>query len=183
MAKSGKTPVKPQAPSPQETLKRETQAAAALLDHYREVFAGDNQLAIDMVEGSTDLNEAIAIAIKAAGQDTASVAALDIYIAEMTARKDRIARRVALTRTMLKTALEMAGRQTCATPYGTANLTSVKGGLIIDPQREADIPTHYWVPGDPRLDKKALKKDLNAGTKISGVSLGPDSKTVQLRFK
>lgn len=172
--------------TPQDHLFRETAAAKALVENYQALFEGDNELQRDTVEGATNLVEAMEWAIKAAGQDKAAIAALDEYIKELTARKDRLKRRLESTRAMMNAALEQSGRNTISTPYGSASRTPVAGKLEIDPEKESEIPAKFWKRGDPVLDKVELLKAVKAlkdDEKIPGASLGEGGWTVTLRLK
>ena len=165
----------------QHALYVETEAAKALRDNLASLFEGDNQLALDSIEGETNLLETIERAIQAIGEDKAAITGLEEYMRDLQARRDRLKQRVEMVRTALLYALKQAGRNRIETPYGTASITQspVKVSIV----EESEIPVDFFRPGEPKLDKKALKKALEDGQSISGAELSADGETITLRFK
>jgi len=161
-------------------LYRETKAAETLRENLCALFEGDNQLAVDSIEGETNLIEAMELAIKAVGEDRAAVEALEIYIRDLTARKDRLKQRIEMTRTAMEAAFAQAGRQTLETPYGTAHLSKTPDKLDIF--AEYDIPLTFFRT-QPKLDRKAVKAALMEGTPVPGARLNEGGQSVVIRHK
>jgi hypothetical protein len=64
------------------------------------------------------------------------------------------------------------------TPAGTISLRTVPPSVIV--QEEADIPTQFWKPQPPALDKKALLDFLKNGNKVPGATLSNGSVTTSI---
>ncbi len=164
-------------------LDREIDAAKLLRASLADILEGDEQLSADTVEGQTNINEAIQAAAVLYCQDKVAVEAIKAHVAIMQARSARLKRRMEMTRTLVATALEVAGRKSVETALGNATLRHVAPGVIIDKEREDDIPLEYWGRGDPVLDKKKLKDDLESGKQIKGARLDNGGMTVTFTFR
>lgn len=164
-------------------LDREIDAAKLLRAGLGDMIKDDPELAADMVEGSTNLNEAIQAAVDRYAQDKCTTDAITEHIKLLEARKHRILKRMELTRNLVCVALDQAGRQSVDTPLGTATIKRTPPGLILDQEREGEIPPEFWRRGDPVLDKTKLKAALREGRKISGAQLNQGCVTVAFTFK
>lgn len=161
-------------------LDREIDAARLLLSSLADIIAGDEAFAADVVLGQTNLVESIQSACALYCADKTSVEAIDAHIKLMEARKHRLKKRMDMTRTLVTTAMEVAGRKSVETPLGTATLKTMPRALRLDEEREADIPSEYWKRADPVLDKKKLKEALEEGKIIPGATL--DNGGISLSF-
>lgn len=164
-------------------LNREIDAAKLLRTSLADILADDPEFAADVVLGETNLNEAIQTAVVRYCEDKCTAEAIGEHIKTLEARKARLEKRMEMTRTLVGVALDQAGRKSVETPLGTATLKNVAPSLMIDKEREGDIPSKYWKRGDPKLDRKALKDDLKAGEKIDGARLDNGGATVQFSFR
>lgn len=164
-------------------LDREIDAAKLLRAGLGEMIKDDPELAADMIEGETNLNEAIQAAVDRYAQDKCAVEAIKAHIELLQSRRARIEKRMALTRDLVCVALDQAGRKSVDTPLGTACLKRVPPGMNIDKEREGEIPPEYWKRGDPVLDKAKLKAALQEGKTISGAALNQGGVTVSFSFK
>lgn len=159
-------------------LARETEAARVLRENLADIIQDDEDAA-DFVEGQTSLVEAIELAVKQAGEDEAAIEAIARYITKLKGRSDRLKSRLEATRTAIAVAMDQAARKKIDTPYGTVSYRqTVRTAIVTD---EASIPTDYWKPQDPKLDKAKLAADLRAGQKIEGATLSNGSATVTIR--
>lgn len=159
-------------------LARETEAARVLRANLADIIQDDDD-ARDFVEGETDLNEAIELAVKQVGEDEAAIEAIARYVTKLKGRSDRIKNRMEATRTAIAVAMEQAAQKRIDTPYGTVtHRQTVRTAIVTD---EASIPTDYWKPQDPKLDKAKLAADLRAGQKIEGATLSNGGMTVTIR--
>ena len=52
--------------------------------------------------------------------------------------------------------------------------------LVLD---EAAVPSIYWEPRDPRLNRQGLLSDLKSGTEIEGVTLSNPEPVLSVRTK
>lgn len=164
-------------------LNREIDAAKLLRTSLADILADDPEFAADVVLGETNLNEAIQTAVVSYCEDKCTAEAIGEHIKTLEARKARLEKRMEMTRTLVGVALDQAGRKSVETPLGTATLKSTPPSLIIDQEREADIPPKFWKRGDPRLDKKALKEAIKNGERIDGARLDNGGSTVSFIFR
>jgi hypothetical protein len=159
-------------------LARETEAARVLRANLADIIQDEDD-ARDFVEGETNLLEAIELAVKQTGEDEAAIEAIDNYVAKLTGRKDRLKSRIETMRAAIGVAMDQASQKKVETPYGTVTRKqAVRTAIITD---EASIPTSYWKPQDPKLDKAKLAADLRAGQKIEGATLSNGGATVMIR--
>jgi hypothetical protein len=162
-------------------LFRETQAAKTLRAQLADILTGDDDdVLADMVEGETNLHEAIGNAIELLAGDSAAVVGIDDLIAKLTKRRDRFALRIDHTRTALSVALEQAGRKSFEHPVATLSLKVVPPSVTVTD--EAAIPSKFWKSPPPKLDKKAVLAALKDKQEIQGAQLSNGGQTLQVRF-
>lgn len=159
-------------------LARETEAARVLRENLADIIQDEDD-ARDFIEGETNLNEAIELAVKQTGEDEAAIEAIDNYVAKLKGRKDRLKSRLEATRTAIAVAMIQASQKKIETPYGTVTRKStIQTAIITD---EASIPTDYWKPQDPKLDKAKLAADMRAGQRVEGATLSNGGETVAIK--
>ncbi len=113
----------------------------------------------DMVEGETDLFEIIDRLLERITLNNALAEGVQRHLDDAKGRKERFEARVATDRALIEQALVIAGIEaSIQRPIATLGLSKRGPKLVID--EEADIPADYWKPGDPVLDKRALKEAL-----------------------
>jgi hypothetical protein len=141
----------------------------------------DEQTLADTVEGLTDLHEVLTAIIRAALADEALAAGLKGRIAEMEDRLTRLQDRAAKRRQIAKDLMVELDLKKLQAPDFTA---SIRPGLpalmVID---EAAVPSIYWEPRDPRLNRQGLVADLKRGAEITGVSLSNPEPVLSVRTK
>src|SRR5262249_29592220 len=129
----------------------------------------DEQTLADTVEGLTDLHEILGAIIRAALADQALASGLEGRIGEMQARRDRLQDRATKRRQIAKDVMVELDLKKLAAPDFTA---SIRPGLpalmVVD---EAAVPSIYWEPREPRLNRQGLAADLKQGAEIAGVAL------------
>ena len=159
-------------------LEQETAAAVLLLAQSKDVYAGDEEFAHDLVEGQTNLNEVMQLVLEAYLLDVAYIQGIDETIKKLQARKDRLDRRTKVTRSAIATAMDVAGVKELPTPIGKVTVVPVAPGLIV--LTEASIPSRFWKKPEPVLDKKALLQALKEKEAIPGATLSNGSKTIRI---
>lgn len=147
----------------------ETQAAKTLLAQMADIIGDDEDAKRDLVEGETSLREVIAQAVQKIGEDGAAIDGLHQYIKELKGRSERIEQRVENMRTAVAVALDLAQEKKIETPFGTVTLRSTPRSAVIT--EESEIPSQFWKPQPPKLDKSALTKALKEGQQVSGATL------------
>jgi hypothetical protein len=141
----------------------------------------DEQTLADTVEGLTDLHEILTAIVRAALADEALASGLKGRIAEMEERLGRLQDRATKRRQIAKDVMVELDLKKLTAPDFTA---SVRPGtpalMVID---EAAVPSIYWEPRDPRLNRQGLLADLKQGTEITGVTLSNPEPVLSVRTK
>ncbi len=161
-------------------LYRETEAAKVLLAQLADIIGDDDEAKADLVEGETSLNEAIDAAVQKLVDDVAAMKGLNEMIDLLKARKDRLEARIGNFRTALATALEQAGRKKIEHAAVTISLRAVPASVAVTD--EAAIPSRFWKPSEPKLDKRALLDALKANEEVPGASLSNGGTTLALKW-
>jgi len=161
-------------------LHEETNAAQVLKENLRDLIGEDDVLLRDMIEGETGLLEAIDATVKQIGFDEALVKGLSDHINELRNRKQRILDRIQGMRSALLAAMSMAEIKKRETPAGTIARKAIPPSVQLTD--EAAIPSEFWKPQDPKLDKAALEKALKEKREIPGAVLTNGGETIQVRF-
>jgi len=141
----------------------------------------DEQTLADTVEGLTDLHEILTAVIRAALADEALAAGLKVRVAEMEDRLARLQDRAAKRRQIAKDVMVELDLKKLTAPDFTASIRPGMPALtVID---EAAVPSIYWEPRDPRLNRQGLVADLKQGAEITGVSLSNPEPVLSVRTK
>jgi hypothetical protein len=133
------------------------------------------------VEGLTDLHEILTAIVRAALTDEALAVGLKSRIAEMEERLGRLQDRAIKRRQIAKDVMVELDLKKLRAPDFTA---SVRPGtpalMVID---EAAVPSIYWEPRDPRLNRQGLVADLKQGAEITGVALSNPEPVLSVRTR
>jgi hypothetical protein len=164
--------------SPQD-LTRQAQAVQQLLAAYRDIIAGDEDFAADVIEGQTDFVEIVNALVAAEGEDAAMVEGIQAFIDRLSKRALRINARIEKRRLALLLAFQTAEIKTLCCPLATVGVRSTPAKVV--PTNEALIPDEFWRQPDPVLDKKALLAALRADRKIPGAELSNGGVTISIR--
>jgi hypothetical protein len=141
----------------------------------------DEQTLADTVEGLTDLHEILAAIVRAALADEALATGLKGRIAEMQERLERLQERAAKRRQIVKdTMVELDLKKLTAPDFSVCIRPGMPALLVID---EAAVPSIYWEPREPRLDRQGLLAELKQGAEITGVTLSNPEPVLSVRTK
>ena len=141
----------------------------------------DEQTLTDTVEGLTDLQEILAAIVRAALADEALATGLKGRIAEMQERLERLQDRAAKRRQVVKdTMVELDLKKLTAPDFSVSIRPGMPALLVID---EAAVPSIYWEPREPRLDRQGLLAELKQGAEITGVTLSNPEPVLSVRTK
>jgi Gp157 protein len=141
----------------------------------------DEQTLADTVEGLTDLREILTAIIRAALADEALAGGLKGRIAEMQGRLDRLEDRASKRRQIAKEVMAELDLKKLTAPDFTASIRPGTPALmVID---EAAVPTIYWEPREPRLNRQGLANDLKQGAEIAGVALSNPEPVLSVRTR
>jgi Gp157 protein len=109
------------------------------------------------------------------------VTGLKGLIADMEDRRERLQDRAAKRRQIAKEAMAELDIKKLQAPDFTASLRpGMPSLLVID---EAAVPSIYWEPRPPKLDRVGLLTDLKQGTEVSGAALANPEPILSVRTR
>lgn len=162
-------------------LEAEAQAARDLVNTIRETLTDDDdELIHDMIEGETSLLEVIHDAIDRIAMLESFDASLKARMEEMSGRRKRFAAQVDLIRAAVHHAMSLTGEKRFEFADATVSLRKTPATLIVD--EPADIPSQFWEPQPPKLDRRKLLDYLKNNNGIcAGASMSAPGETVSIR--
>jgi len=141
----------------------------------------DEQTLADTVEGLTDVHDIVAAIVRAALADEALATGLKTRIADMQDRLARLQDCAVKRRQIARDAMVELDIKKITAPDFTA---SVRPGmpalLVLD---EAAVPSIYWQPVPPRLNRLGLLNELKEGADIKGVALSDPDPVLSVRTR
>ncbi len=141
----------------------------------------DDQTLADTVEGLTDLHEIVTAILRSALADEALATGLKGRIAEMDDRLNRLQDRASKRRQIAKDVMVELDLKKLTAPDFTASIRPGTPALmVID---AAAVPSIYWEPREPRLNRQGLVADLKQGTEITGVTLSNPEPVLSVRTR
>jgi Gp157 protein len=141
----------------------------------------DDETLADTVEGLTDVHEILASIVRAALADEALAAGLKGRIGEMEDRLSRLQERAAKRRQIAKEVMAELDIKKLQAPDFTASLRPGMASLVVID--EASVPSIYWEPRPPKLDRVGLLADLKQGTDIAGAALSNPEPILSVRTR
>ena len=141
----------------------------------------DETTLLDTLEGATDLHEAIGEVVRSALEDEAVLAGLKGRLDDLRERLERIRTRGEKKRLVALAVMEDTGIDKLMQPDFTVSLRVSPPGLTIT--SEEDIPEWFWVPQDPKLDKRAILDAIKSGTAVMGAELSNSKISLTVRTK
>lgn len=141
----------------------------------------DEQTLADTVEGLTDLHEIVGAIVRAALADEALATGLKARIAEMQDRLERLHDCAAKRRQIAKDVMiELDLKKITAPDFTISIRPGMPALLVLD---EAAVPSIYWQPSAPRLNRQGLLHELKDGAEIKGVALSNPEPVLSVRTK
>jgi hypothetical protein len=141
----------------------------------------DEQTLADTVEGLTDVHEIIAAIVRAALVDEALATGVKSRIAEMQGRLERLQDCAAKRRQIAKDVMiDLEIKKIAAPDFTVSVRPGIPSLLVLD---EAAVPSIYWQPVPPKLNRQELLGELKGGAEISGVSLSNPEPVLSVRTK
>lgn len=130
----------------------------------------DPQTLFDTLDGETELTDALLAVADEVDERESTAAALGERIKRLTERKSRMEKGAETLRQSIVMAISSADiKETIKGDACTLTVSSTAPKL--DVVEESAIPSTYWAPQDPKLDKKALTQALRDGAEIPGAKL------------
>jgi hypothetical protein len=141
----------------------------------------DEQTLADTVEGLTDLREIVTAIIRSALADEALVMGLKSRIDEMQERLERLQDRASKRRQIAKDVMvELDLKKITAPDFTVSIRPGMPALLVLD---EAAVPSIYWEPRDPWLNRQKLATELKGGAEITGVTLSNPEPVLSVRTR
>ena len=141
----------------------------------------DEQTLADTVEGLTDLHEIVAAIVRAALADEALATGLKGRIAEMQDRLARLQDSASKRRHIAKDVMvELDIKKITAPDFTVSVRPGMPSLLVLD---EAAVPSIYWEPREPRLNRQGLLNELKDGADIEGVALSNPEPVLSVRTR
>ena len=141
----------------------------------------DEQTLADTVEGLTDLHEIVQAIIRSALADEALAKGLKCRISDMQGRLDRLEDRASKRRQIAKDVMIELNLKKLNAPDFTASIREGTPSLmVID---EEAVPSIYWQPSEPRLNRQELAYELKQGAEIAGVALSNPEPVLSVRTR
>lgn len=164
---------------PLHNLHREIQTMLRQI-HDSGILAEDDALLTQsFIEGETNVPEMIDAVLASIDTDTILLSGIDKIVDEYATRKKRIKERVEAKRGLIELAMIRTEIDKLETPRATVSLRRVP--RHIDSIDEAEIPSEYFAPQPPKLDKGKLLADLRDGKDVPGAKLDNGGVTLSLR--
>jgi hypothetical protein len=141
----------------------------------------DEQTLADTVEGLTDLHEIVMAVIRAALSDEALILGLKCRISDMQGRLDRLQDRASKRRQIAKDVMVELDLKKLNAPDFTASIRDGIPSLMVI--NEDAVPSIYWQPSEPRLNRQELAYELKQGAEIAGVTLSNPEPVLSVRVR
>lgn len=141
----------------------------------------DEQTLADTVEGLTDLHEIVIAIVRSALEDEALVAALKCRLADMQGRLNRLQDRASKRRQIARDVMSDLDLKKITAPDFTVSIRPGTPSLMVI--NEEAVPSVYWRPSEPRLDRQELLSDLKEGAEIEGVTLSNPEPVLSVRMR
>lgn len=141
----------------------------------------DEQTLADTVEGLTDLHEIVAAIIRSALADEALATGLKSRVAEMQDRLERLQDRASKRRQIAKDVMVELDLKKITAPDFTVSIRPGTPALMV--LDEAAVPSIFWQPSAPRLNRHGLLSELKDGAEIQGVALSNPESVLSVRTK
>ena len=158
-------------------LIRQTEAARALIHACRDDLDGDEQATADMVEGSTDLVEALTAAALRSDELDMYAEAIGERIKDLQARKARFEQQSENIRDKMQSALGIIGLKKLETPFATISVRATARWPEVTDIWE--LPVVFREPQPPKVNLRALKLALKEGD-VPGATLKPAGTTLAI---
>jgi hypothetical protein len=157
-------------------LHRQAEAARGLMASLADY---DDETRHDTLEGETSLLEAIDAALAEIDECAAIEAGCASVIETYTKRAQKAKARAERVRGLIEQAMLIAEVPTAKRPSATITVKTVPPKAMITD--ESAIPSAYWKPQAPALDRTAINAAFKEGKAIPGVSADNGGTSLQIR--
>lgn len=161
-------------------LRSQTEAARALLANMADILGDDADLVASTVEGETSLHEALAVGLKRYRELAALMFGIETIRTDLGVRHSRFDNQAETLRTAILAAMDAGQMKKFEHALGTISMRNVPAKAIITD--EALVPSVFWKPSDPKLDKKAVLDALKDNKIVPGAQLSNGSQTIAIKL-
>ncbi len=158
---------------------KEAAAVQVLRSSMAAVDPDDEVLMMDMIEGETNLFEALDVILSRISVNNAMIFGIDEAEKQMSNRRDRFKKRIEADRALIEQAMMIAELDKIERP--TATLSLSKRAPKAEITEEADIPAEFFKPQPPKLDRKAVLDALREGREVRGAYLSNAAPSLTIR--
>ncbi|MEP0315527.1 siphovirus Gp157 family protein [Hyphomonas sp.] len=141
----------------------------------------DEETLADTLEGVTDLHEVVAAVVRSALVDEAMAEGVKRHIDILKERSQRLAERARTRREIARDAMVEVDVRKIQAPDFTVSVRPGSPALVVTD--EGAIPSSYWRPRDPILDRAGLISDLKRGSVIEGATLSNPEPVLSVRIR
>jgi len=160
-------------------LREQGEAARNLLLNIRDIIGDDEEMIVTAIEGETDLKEVISQAVDRISEVNAHQEVLAARIDALRKRKERFEGQAERIKAAIHIAMGQGELRKLELPQATISIRAVPPKAeVID---ESLIPSKFWKPQDPKLDKKAVLDALKAKEDVPGATLSNGGETISIR--
>jgi hypothetical protein len=164
----------------QGQILREADAAKALKASLAEL-GEDDQLLCDCIEGETGLLQAIDALLARMTESRSMIEGLAVVIGDLEARRRRYEARLEVDRGLIEQALLVAELGKLERPVATLSMSGRSPKVEV--HTPADVPSEFWRPADPVLDRRALARALGEGRAVPGACLSNAAPSLTVRTR
>lgn len=163
-------------------LAEQAKAASGIMDILRERGLDDDaELVADTIEGETNFLEALDLAVTELDACQVIVMGCKAVESDLEARRNRAEARIEKVRAAIEQALLIAEiSEKIVRPTATLSLRKIPPGWVVDD--ESKVPSHFFKPQPPKLDRVAIKQALHADN-IPGCHVDNGGVSLTLRRK
>lgn len=157
----------------------EGEAAKALVLNIKDVVGDDEEMIETAVEGETDLKEVISRAVDRIEEINGHRECLETRIKSLQERRDRFENQAERIKAAIHAAMGHAELRKLELATATLSIRAVPPKCeIVD---ESVVPSKFFKPQDPKLDKKAILDALKGKEFVPGARLTNGSETLSIR--
>jgi hypothetical protein len=141
----------------------------------------DDTTLLDTLEGATSLHEAIGEVVRQALVEEGMADGLKLRLGQMKDRLERIETASARKREVAMAVMEEAGIEKVTEPDFTVSLRVAPPAVVITD--ETLVPKWFWIPQEPKLDRRRILDSLKARTQVLGAALSTPKVCLSIRTK
>lgn len=141
----------------------------------------DDETLADTLEGLTDLHDMLCALLQSTLDDQTLLQGLTARLADMKARHARLSTRIDKKRALVLACMRDASIARLTQPDYSAFVGKARPSLVI--LSESEIPSPFWKPQAPVLDRHALVMALKRGEGVAGAALSTAGLQLSVRTR